>query len=156
MEGDFTLVRQSSGNVGWVALPNLSEAQGEVVSFTAALISYLRGDFEQAETYFSTVRDSKADRLVQNDAALLAGISSFRRKKAIEGLQAAHKQNPYSRFAVQALVMANVSLASDLDAGETRNVYSGQGRQLMSSYRHLFAPDDAWLVAADLALRSLK
>ena len=73
------------------------------------------------------MRNSKADRLVQNDAALLAGISSFRRKKTIEGLQAAHKQNPYSRFGVQALVMANVSLAFDLDAGETRNVYLGRG-----------------------------
>ena len=55
LEGDFVLVRQPDRSIGWVALPDLSEAQGEVVDFTAALISYLRGDFEQAESYFTRV-----------------------------------------------------------------------------------------------------
>jgi hypothetical protein len=56
LEGDFVLVRQPDRSIGWVALPDLSEAQGEVVDFTAALISYLRGDFEP---YFTRVRTQR-------------------------------------------------------------------------------------------------
>jgi hypothetical protein len=155
LEGDFILARQPSGATGWVWLPNLSQAQGEVVDFTAALISYLRGDFEQAEAYFAKVRDSKAESLVRNDSALLAAISGFRRGQGIEALRAAHAKNPYSRFAVQALVMADIAtaIAPNQDAGKQAHLQ--EARQLVESYRHLFASGDAWLLAADRSLRGL-
>jgi hypothetical protein len=166
IEGDFAFARQRSGSVGWVPLPNLSASQSEVVGFTAALISYLRGDFEQAETYFSKVRDGKpapgqdtreykSESLVRNDAALLAGISKFRRGQGIEGLRAAHAQNPYSRYAVQALVMADIELAAALGAGEVKASHVKEASQLVEAYRHLFPPDDPWLGSADRTLRSL-
>jgi hypothetical protein len=154
IDGDFVQVRQPDGTVGWVALPNLSEAQGEVVDFTAALISYHRGDFEQAERYFTAVRDSKAESLVRNDAALLAGISIFRRGRGTEALEAAQKQNPYSRFAVQALVMASLSVAAG-QRGAARQAQLTKARELIASYRHLFEPGNAWLSSADRALRIL-
>ena len=155
IEGDFALVRQPSGATGWVALPNLSEAQGEVVDFTAALISYLRGDFEQAETYFAKVRDGNAESLVHHDAALLAGISRFRRGLGFEALQAAHTQNPYSRYAVQALVMADIAAAASPAAGETRDTHVKEATGLIEAYRHLFAVNDPWLRSADQSLRNL-
>jgi hypothetical protein len=155
IEGDYALVRQPNATVGWVALPNLSEAQGEVVDFTAALISYLRGDFEQAETYFGKVRDSKAESLVRNDAALLAGISTFRRGRGIEALRMVHAQKPYSRFAVQALVMADIAVAAKLPAGDLKASHAREAGQLIESYRHLFAPGDPWLRSADRSLRGL-
>jgi hypothetical protein len=156
IEGDYALVRQPNATVGWVALPNLSDAQGEVVDFTAALISYLRGDFEQAETYFAKVSDSKAESLVRNDAALLAGISTFRRGRGIEALRTVHAQKPYSRFAVQALVMADIAVAAAVPAGEVKASHAREASQLMESYRHLFAPGDPWLRSADRSLRGLK
>jgi hypothetical protein len=155
LDGDLVLVRQPSGATGWVALPDLGEAQGEVVDFTAALVSYLRGDFEQAQTYFGRVRDSKADSLVRNDAALLAGISQFRRGEGIGALEAAHSQNPFSRYGVQALVMANIDIASRLGTGEMRTAHAKEARRLVDSYRHLFAANDPWLRNADRALRNL-
>jgi hypothetical protein len=155
LEGEFVLVRQPSGATGWIFLPDLSEAQGEVFDFTAALISYLRGDFEQASRYFANVRDSKAESLVRNDAALLAGVSDLRRGVGIEGIEAARKRNPYSRFAVQALVMARLALAIGAENVQVRDLQMAQARQLLDSYRHLFAANDAWLVPADRLTRSM-
>jgi hypothetical protein len=154
LDGDFVQVRQPSGTVGWVALPNLSEAQGEVVDFTAALISYHRGDFEQAERYFTAVRDSKSESLVRNDAALLAGISIFRRGLGIEALDAAQRQNPYSRFAVQALVMATLSVAAGR-SGEARQSHLTKAKDLIAAYRHLFEPNHPWLLSVEQSLRVL-
>jgi hypothetical protein len=155
LDGDFAFVRQPGGETGWVSLPNLSETQGEVVDFTAALISYLRGDFEQAERYFARVRDSKAESLVRHDAALLAGISRFRRGQGIEALRAAQTANPYSRFAVQAVVMADIATAVALPRGEARDAHVREARQLIGSYRDLFPPGDAWLSGVDRALELL-
>jgi hypothetical protein len=154
LDGDFVQVRQPSGTIGWVALPNLSEAQGEVVDFTAALISYHRGDFEQAERYFTAARDSKSESLVRNDAALLAGISIFRRGRGAEALEAAQKQNPYSRFAVQAVVMASLSVAVG-QRGEVRQANLNKAKELIAAYRHLFEPGNAWLASAEQAVRTL-
>ncbi|MBR0900280.1 hypothetical protein JQ616_35470 [Bradyrhizobium tropiciagri] len=146
IDGDFALVRQPSGATGWVLLPDLSQAQGEVIDFTAALISYLRGDFEQAEQLFSRVRDSRTDSLVHNDATLLAGVSRFRRGEGIDGVRSAHEQNPYSRFGVQALVMANISMAQAAQSGESRTANLKEANSLIESYRHLFSDTDPWLV----------
>jgi hypothetical protein len=166
VEGDFALARRPNGSIGWVPLPNLSASQGEVVGFTAALISYLRGDFEQAETYFTTVRDGRplpgqgtreytSESLVRNDAAVLAGISKFRRGQGIEGLRDAHSQNPYSRYGAQALLMADVAAASTLPAGDVKASHVKEARELVEAYRHLFPPDDPWLGGVDRSLRSL-
>lgn len=167
VEGDFALARRSNGSVGWVSLPNLSASQSEVVGFTAALISYLRGDLEQAETYFTLVRDGRpppgqgtreytSESLVHNDAALLAGISKFRRNQGIEGLRAAHAQNPYSRYGVQALVMADVAAAGASPAGDAKASHVKEARELVEAYRHLFEPSDPWLSGADRSLRNLE
>ncbi len=155
LEGDFILARQPSGATGWAWLPNLSQAEGEVVDFTAALISYLRGDFEQAENYFAKVRDSKAESLVRNDSALLAAVSGFRRGHGIAALRAAHAQNPYSRYAVQALVMADIASAVTPNQGADKDAALKEAARLVESYRHLFAPGDPWLVAVDRSLRGL-
>jgi hypothetical protein len=154
IEGDFVLVRQPSGATGWVALPDLSQAQGEVIDFTAALISYLRGDFEQAEQLFSSVRDSKSDSLVHNDASFLAAISRFRRGQGIDVLRTAHEQNTYSRFGVQALVMANLSSAQTSKPGQGRTARLKEAEGLIGSYRHLFPATDPWLVGVTRSLRS--
>jgi hypothetical protein len=155
LQGDFVLVRQPSGATGWVSLPNLSEAQGEVVDFTAGLISYLRGDFEQAEGYFARVRDAKANSLVRNDAALLAGVSQFRHGAGIEALKSAHVQNPYSQYGVKALVMAEIATAGGSGPGDVRTTNVMEASRLVASYRHLFAPNDPWLVNADRSLHNL-
>jgi len=155
LEGDFILVRQPNGSIGWAPLPNLSEAQGEVVDFTAALISYLRGDFEQAESYFSKVRDSNAESLVRNDASLLGGISRFRRGQGIDALRTAQRQNRYSRYGVQALVMADIAAAAAVDSSESRAPHLKEAGELIASYRHLFDPGDRWLADVDRSLRIL-
>jgi hypothetical protein len=166
IEGDFAHARQPNGSVGWVLLPNLSPSQSEVVGFTAALISYVRGDFEQAEAYFAVVRDGRplprqdtrdyrSDSLVGNDATLLAAISRFRRGAGIDGLRAAHAQNPYSRYGVQALVMADLATADAAATGDGKESHLAEARELVESYRHLFPPDDPWLSGADQSLRSL-
>ncbi|QIG91132.1 MULTISPECIES: hypothetical protein [unclassified Bradyrhizobium] len=154
IDGDYALVRQPSGATGWVFLPDLSKAQGEVIDFTAALISYLRGDFEQAERLFSRVRDSQTDSLVHNDALLLAAVSRFRLGDGIDGLRSAHEQNPYSRFGVQALVMANISLAQAAQSGESRAASLKEAGSLIEAYRHLFPDTDPWLVGVIRSLRS--
>jgi hypothetical protein len=156
VDGDFVQVRQPSGDTGWVALPNLAEAQGEVVDFNAALISYLRGDFEQAETYFDRARKSKAEIVIRHDAGLLAGISRFRRGLGIDELRVAHTENPYSRYAVQAVVMADIASAAALGAGELRDSHVKEARELTVSYRHLFPADDPWLRSADACLQLLR
>lgn len=156
LEGDFARVRQPGGSVGWVSLPHLSEAQGEVVDFTAALISYLRGDFEQADLFFSKIRDSKAESLVRNDASLLAGIAGFRRGQGVSALEAAHTQNPYSRYGMQALSMAHIASAIALPRGERRNARVREATRLIESYRHVFEPGDRWLVNADRIVRALQ
>jgi hypothetical protein len=153
IDGDFALVRQPSGATGWVYLPNLSDAQGEVVDFTAALISYLRGDFEQAEQLFVKVRDSKSDSLVHHDATLMAGLSRFRRGQGIGELRMAQKQNPYARFAVQALAMANIAEAASSETGESKTARLKEAGDLINSYRHLFSGKDPWLISVDRALR---
>jgi hypothetical protein len=155
LEGDFVLVRQPDRSIGWVTLPDLSEAQGEVVDFTAALISYLRGDFEQAETYFTRVAESKAESLVRHDAALLAGISRFRRGNGIEALRAAQSRNPYSLFAVQALVTADIMAAMALPRGRTREAHLAEARRLIASYRDIFPPDNAWLASVERSFELL-
>lgn len=166
IEGNFAFVRRPSGATGWVSLPNLSASQSEVIGFTAALISYFRGDFEQAENFFSNVRDGKpapgqdireyrSEGVVRNDAALLAGVSKFRRGQGIEGLRSAHAQNPYSRYAVQALVMADIALAASPRSGDAKASHVKEASELVESYRDLFPPDDPWLSAADRSLRNL-
>jgi hypothetical protein len=154
IDGDFALVRYSGSGVGWVALPDLSEAQGEVINFTAAVISYLRGDFEQAKTLFEKVRDSDANSLVRNDAGLLAGVSGFRLNGSLDALRASHNQDVYSRYAVQALVMADIARAADT-SGDVRSGYATEAGQLLISYRNLFAPNDVWLLSADRLLHQL-
>jgi hypothetical protein len=155
LDGDFVFVRQPGGETGWVSLPNLSETQGEVVDFTAALISYLRGDFEQAENYFARVRDFKAETLVRHDAALLAGISRFRRGEGIDALRAAQTGNPYSLFAVQAVVTADIASAAALPSGEARDAHLKEARRLIGSYRDLFPSDNPWLTGVDRSLELL-
>jgi hypothetical protein len=155
LDGDYAFVRQPGGETGWVALPNLSETQGEVVDFTAALISYLRGDFEQAERYFARVSESKAETLVRHDAALLAGISKFRRGQDIEPLRAAQSRNAYSRFAVQAVVMADIAIAAARPGGDARASSLTEARRLIASYRDLFPPDDPWPMNVDRSLELL-
>jgi hypothetical protein len=155
LEGDFVLVRQPGGVTGWVALPDLSEAQGEVVDFTAALISYLRGDFEQAEAYFAKVADSKAESLVRHDAALLAAISKFRRGNGIEALRAAQLRNPYSLFAAQALVTANIAAALAFPPGGIRAAHLAEARRLTASYRDLFPPGNPWLTSVERSFELL-
>jgi len=156
LEGNFARVRQPGGSVGWVSLPYLSEAQGEVVDFTAALISYLRGDFEQAEMFFGRIRDSQAESLVRNDASLLAGVARFRRGQGVGALEGAHTRNPYSRYGVQGLSMAHIATAMALPRGERRNDKLKQASQLIDSYRHIFEAGDPWLVNADRILRALQ
>jgi hypothetical protein len=166
IEGNFAFVRQPGGATGWVSLPNLSASQSEVIGFTAALISYFRGDFEQAESFFSNVRDGKpapgqdtreyrSESLVRNDASLLAGVSKFRRGQDIEALRSAHAQNRYSRYAVQALVMANIALAASPRVGNAKASHVKEASDLVESYRDLFPPDDPWLGSADRSLRNL-
>ncbi len=155
IDGDFVLVRRAAGDTGWVALPNLSQAQGEVIDFTAALFSYLRGDFEQASSYFARVRDSGASGPVRNDAALLAGIALFRDGKGLEALRAAHLQNPYSRYGMQALVMADIATADARPTAQLRDGNLSEARRLVETYRHLFAPGDPWLRGAERCLRDL-
>jgi hypothetical protein len=156
VEGDFVQVRQPSGDVGWVALPKLAEAQGEVVDFNAALISYLRGDFEQAESYFDSVHKSPAEVVIRQDAGLLAGLARFRRGLGIDALRAAHAENPYSRYAVQAVVMADIASAAALGAGGVRDGHLKEARELTSSYRHLFAAEDPWLRSVERYLQLLQ
>jgi len=156
IDGDFALATASNKFTGWAYLPDLSEAQNEVVDFTAALISYLRTDFEQSERLFDRIKGHKVESLVLNDSAILAGISQYRQRKALDGLQAIHAQNPYSRYAVQALVMAGIELIGASSAGESRNSQLKAITELVESYRHLFAPRDRWLANADRCLRLLK
>ena len=130
---------------------NLSDTQGEVVDFAAKLIFYFRGDFEKASEYMGRIRKLRTQSLVRNDAAILAGISQVRRGLRIDELQKAHEQNRYSRFAVQALVMGNI-VEADRNAN-TRQPRLTAANQLVSSYRHLFEPNDPWLAGADSYLR---
>ena len=155
LEGDFALVRQWNQSIGWVALPDLSEAQGEVVDFTAALISYLRGDFEQAESYFTRVADSKAEGLVRHDSALLAAISRFRRGNEIDALRAAQSRNPYSLYAVQALVTADIIAAVALPRGGPREAHLAEARRLVASYRDLIPPGNPWLTSIERSFELL-
>jgi hypothetical protein len=156
VSGDFVRVRLANNTVGWVALPNLAETQGEVIDFVAALVSYLRGDLEQAERYLDRVRQSQADAVVRLDAALLAGICRYRRGLGTDLLRAVHTENPYSRYAVQALAMADIDAALRERRGAERTARVKEANDLVASYRHLFAPGDPWLRAADSLLRSLK
>ena len=152
VEGDYVLVRQANGAAGWVFLPDLSSAEGEVIDFTAALISYLRGDFEQAQTFFG-----RADSRPKAKCAAMQRCSPQSRSSDVERHrwpEAAHKQDPFSLFAVQALVMANIDTAGRPGPRDSRKARAKEASQLLELFRHLLAANDTWLRGADRVLRS--
>ena len=83
VEDDWELV----WGQGWVELPELSHAQGQVIDFAAALIAYLRDDLELADKYFSSVIQSDAEGLVREDAIMLRGVCRARSSGSIDGFE---------------------------------------------------------------------
>ena len=157
IEGDFAFVRHRGGTTGWVALPNLSEAQGEVVDFTAALILLSPRRFRAGGNVFCPAcgyfegrkprspRRCRSSRHIAVEAA--AGYRSVARGPGQQPL--------ISRYSVQATVMADIMAAAALRSGEPRQPYVAEGRRLVGSYRDLFASDDPWLMGVDRALERL-
>jgi hypothetical protein len=146
VDGDWELVRGQ----GWVELPELSHAQGEVIDFTAGLIAYLREDLELADRYFSNVIESDAEGLVRDDATMLRGVCRARHGGSTEGLKAAQANDKYSVYAVQALIMAYIQAAAAGPASS--DAERSEARRLMHAYDDLLRHDSSWFAGAARAL----
>lgn len=144
-EGDYALIQQNNAK-GWVYIPNLSEARGEVVNFSNALIAYVRGDFQQSERRFSQVASSAADSQIRFDALVLAGISQTRLgNDGTSVLRKALEINPYSRYVVQALIMSDLTVALRRSSHYERAEAIADAARLFRSYRHLFDANEVWI-----------
>lgn len=156
-EGEFAFVENEDKARGWVFLPNLSNAKGEMLDFVGGMIAYFRGDFDQAGRLFHRVANAGAGALMRFEALVLSGIAKARLNGSdFESLRRAVEVNPYSRYAAQALTMAYLSsvIRKSTAAEERSNLQSASS--LVRSYRHLFQPDDSWLVGVDKLIHQLE
>lgn len=153
-EGDFAFVQQAKDVEGWVYLPDISSARGEVIDFTGGMIAYLRKDFEQASTMFTRVAESAAGAPLKFEASVMAGIADIRYgKSSIQRLTRAVERNPYSRYAVQALVMGHIVLSTGRVDPKVEQAHREAARSLVGKYIDLFEPNDPWLVGMQRLLR---
>jgi hypothetical protein len=148
-EGEFALVSQPGGVRGWVFLPDIGDAQGEVIDFTGGMIAYLRRDYERASTMLYKLLKSNASGPLIMDAMVLAAIADSRRTGDATSLVAALKQNPYSRFCVQALIMVHVETMNKTVTADARDSARDSARLLLERYSDLFSPGDPWFVTAN-------
>jgi hypothetical protein len=92
---------------------------------------------------------------VRHDAALLAAISRFRRGNGIDALRPAQSRNPYSLYAVQALVTADIMAAVAPPRGGTREAHLAEARRLVASNRDLIPPGNPWLTSVERSFELL-
>jgi TonB family protein len=153
-EGDYALVQQGGStdeSQGWVYLPQLLTDGSAAVTFTSAMMRYTAGDFERAAKLFLDAYDADRNELVRFQSLVMAGISTTR--DGGDGgphLRTALKVNPYSRYAVQALVMSNLSVSDRKHTSDSRRAFLiSEAERTLEAYRHLFEGGDPWLLAAD-------
>jgi hypothetical protein len=143
-EGEFAFVHQDKKVEGWVFLPDLSSARGEVQDFTGGMIAFFRNDFEQARRLFERVANSKVGGSMRFNALLLGGIAEVRGGGDVAMLQRALAANPYSRHAAQALAMAHLLLVPKTSENALKRLHVQSAARLTESYQDLFHPDDTW------------
>lgn len=147
-EGDFAYV-ESDGHEGWVFLPDLSGSRNDVTNFSSAMLAYVRGDFEQSRDLFDSVSENVPRGPLSFDARILGAISRIRLDgSGLSLLLDAMERNPFSLYAAQAVIMAN--LYWQINYGQTNDIsHINMAKIILDKYRHRFREDDRWPLVAD-------
>jgi hypothetical protein len=153
-EGDWSFVTSQSGAKGWVLLKALGREPNETVEFAGALISYFRGDMDQAEQLFGQAANTAAaDSIVQQDATILQAVAKSRRGAAAsEDIDRIRANDPYSRYALQVAVMDALQRAAK--GGEARDRLKRLANSVREG-RDLFTAGDPWLAQAEAMFAAL-
>ena len=138
-DGPWTLLVTPDRRRGWTYLYEIGGEPNEIASFTGALISYYRGDWEQAARLFAGVgRTAAANAAVREDAAMLRAAALSRAgQPAAAAIDAVRRADPYASFALQ--VAAMDALHSDAPAVRRHALAAA-----LKNGNTLFDPDDPW------------
>lgn len=143
-------IRYDGDKRGWIRYGGLERGRSAVVEFVSALIRIHRADWVGAASALArAVENNETKPRLRIDAQLLLGMARERagrdgRAPIARALAAA----PYSRVAVQYMVMSHLSgLARPAGDAERRATAIKAVRGLLDAKRQLFAKDDPWLNA---------
>jgi hypothetical protein len=138
-------VRGAQGAIGWLNLPEIDREPNPVAEFSAALLSYDRGDFQQARDYFTrAAKREEAGAAVRQDALTLAAIAGLRQGlPTLPELQRLAEDDPYSLYLFQATAMARLSAALGKPSEQARAERETL-RSLVAKNRDLFPADSSW------------
>ncbi len=142
------IVANDSGRAGWLYLPYLDRMPNSISDLAAGLLSYYRGDFEQAARFFGKVAQRPAvQSTTRNDAAALALIARVRGGEDVgNAWERLADADPGSLYAFQAVIMTR--LAKALASPDRRAALAGIAAAVERN-RALFAADDRWLAGID-------
>jgi len=146
-EGNWAeIVNHPAETRGFLYLPTLDRLQNDISDFAAALLSYHRGDFGQANRLFSRVVSRESSQSsTRQDAAALAAIS---RARAGEDVTAAFAQlerdEPDSLYIFQAATMARLDRALRADPVARSKQLSAISSAVRAN-EGLFEQGDPWV-----------
>lgn len=139
-EGEWSFIRPHDGAPGWLRTPDIGAGGNDISNFAGGLVSYGRGDFEQAAKLFRRVAASPtAGPAIGADAAGLAALAlaRFGAPDAQAYVEAEIARRDAAPFLLQAAAMQALSQGDRARA-------AGYVRQV-SAY---LDEDDPWLAAA--------
>lgn len=138
-DGPWTSLVTPDRRRGWVYLYDIGTQSNEIASFSGAMISYYRGDYDQAARLFATVgRTTSANAVVQQDAAALRAASLSRSGlPAAPAIDAVRQADPYAVYPLQVAIMD--VLSSSYPSHRARALATE-----LQSKIGLFDVDDPW------------
>jgi hypothetical protein len=133
------------GAAGWLYLPDIDKEPNPVSEFAAALLSYDRGDFQQARDYFMKAAGGEdAGAAIRQDALALAAIAGLRMGvPTLAELRRLADQDPYSLYLFQATCMARLAATFAMPAEGARAEREAL-RRLVAANAALFPTGSSW------------
>lgn len=155
IEPDQARIRFDGGR-GWIRYGGLERGRSVVVEFVGALIRIHRTDWQGAASALSRVLKNKETKpRLRIDAGLLLGMALERNgRDGRPPIATALAAAPYSRAAVQYMVMSHLSTMARLPGDPARRATAIKAvGDLLDAKRRLFPKDDPWLATVKRILK---
>lgn len=142
---------------GWVPLPGLAQQSGEIVEFAGAVVRIFRSDWDGATDLLRKVlKYPSTPTAIRIDTLLYLGLAAEKQQRSgRKEIEQAYALNPLSQTSATYMIMnAFADYLRALPANRPAAIK--RVGVLLEQNRFLFAPDDAWLTAADSVHQRIK
>ncbi len=142
---------------GWVPLPGLAQQSGGIAEFTGGVVRIFRADWDGATDLLRRVlKHPSTPTAIRIDTLLYLGLAAEKQQRSgRKEIEQAYALNPLSQTSATYMIMNAFADYLRMPPGNRLAAISRVG-VLLEQNRFLFAPDDAWLTAADSVYQRIK